>query len=173
MNYKFLGAKAQYAADMLGLSLLGALRIVPYNEACHDYVTQKYANSKAVKQNTIRDPLGFYLFLCNKYCQEKHIAIDFTPYNALIKKYEADLQGDPYVPVALRVNPELPLSSNTKRLYPVYKPTVRPLEDPIRADANIESWKRSEQYKKFTAIFGEPVAVSMCDIVKDNALGKR
>jgi hypothetical protein len=140
MKYPFLKAAAQLSADMLGLSLAGALKIAAYDEETHHAAFESYMNSTVAKQGEIKDPLRFYIYLANDHCRSNYLDPDFKILNQLSTQYKINHEDDLYLPLDQRVKIELPAQDyktkdkkkKTEETSP-YRPATHPWKKPNNA----------------------------------------
>jgi hypothetical protein len=103
MKYSFLDRHGQYSADYLGLSLAGAIKLAPYSEECHEEALDSYISAADKKKISIKDPIKFYIYLCNDYCKNRYIDPDYTALTRLAAQHNIDAQTLVYLPPEQRV----------------------------------------------------------------------
>src|SRR5271157_2518635 len=123
MNYSFLDRHGQYSADYLGLSLAGAVKLAPYSEECHAQVIDCYTAAVDKKKISVRDPLKFYIYLCNDYCANRYIDPDYPAMARLANQHAVDAQTPVYLPPDQRVTvkPQNDAAGNAKSTRNPYK----------------------------------------------------
>ena len=133
MKYDFLQKNAQYAADMLGLSKTGAAKIAMYDEATHGYAAKVYLRAAKVRCNEITDPVRYYASLCNKYCRENKIVVDYGAENRILMQHTIDREAEIYLPPDQRVRVEMPADKPQKVEGNPYRPVVNEWKKPANA----------------------------------------
>ena len=108
MKYPFLEQHGQRSADFLGLTIAGAIKIAPYPEECHFEAFNNYVSAERVKKVTIKDPIKFYIYLCNEHCKSHFIDPDFRLLTHLAGQHNVDAESEVYLPKEQRVKVEIP-----------------------------------------------------------------
>jgi hypothetical protein len=139
MKYPFLGLYGQRAGDYLGLTLAGAVKIAPYTEECLEKALDAYA--LAAQKAAIRDPLRFYIFLCNDFCKKQQLDPDYPAMTRLASANNIDVSDEVYVPQEERVKIELRIPKVSKNKPGEGNP-YRPITHP---------WKKSAHEFPFSA----------------------
>lgn len=115
MKYPFLGPLGQRSADLLGLSMAGALKIAPYDEHTHAISFDSYISSPIVKKHEVKDALRFYIHLCNDHCKNNYLDPDFSVINKVAMQYNIDGSGPIYLPENERVKVAMPVEETFKK----------------------------------------------------------
>jgi hypothetical protein len=115
MKHSFLDKYGQKAADYLGLSTAGAIKVAPYSEDCHQEAFDSYISAEYRKKIAIKDPLKFYIYLCNDYCRSHFIDPDYPALTKLANQHNIDATTEVYLPPEQRVKMVIPTEDPKKK----------------------------------------------------------
>jgi hypothetical protein len=109
MKYPFLGPNGQKSADLLGLSMRGAVAICQFPEEVHGECFDQMASAMSNTKKPIQTPVKLYIYLCNQYCISHFIERDHSLIAKYTAQYNINLSEDDYLPVNERVKVALPI----------------------------------------------------------------
>ena len=138
MQYDFLKPKAHRSADMLGLTIAGAIRIAKYSEEAHEFAFSQYSKAAKVRRGEVTDTLRYYISICNVYCREHAVSVDHGIDNRLQMQYGISDSTELYLPADQRVKVEMSTTKSKTKLTEgnVYRETTN-------------SWKESKDAYPF------------------------
>jgi hypothetical protein len=135
MKHSFLDKHGQKAADYLGLSTAGAVKVAPYSEDCHQEAFESYIAAEHRKKIAIKDPLKFYIYLCNDYCRSHFIDPDYPTLTKLANQHNIDATTEVYLPPEQRVKVVIPAEEH-KKTKPYEGNPYRPVTHPWKKSAH-------------------------------------